>query len=89
MYLRAVLKRHGDGVSVNTSHEETEETTYSQELLESSSIDGSNLKKTQDDHVEDHGPLAAKLVLNVGVRSQYVSHMQFVQRYDLLQRLRT
>jgi len=62
MYLRAVLKRHGDGVSVDTSHEETEETPYSQELLESSSVDGSNLEKTQDDHVKNHGPLSTELI---------------------------
>jgi hypothetical protein len=68
MNLRAVLKCHGDGVSVDTSHEETEETSHSQELLESCSVDGSNLKKTQDDHVENHGPLSTKLV------SSYTEH---------------
>ena len=81
MYLRAVLKRHGDGVSVNTSHEEAEETPYSQELLESSSVDGSNLEKTQDDHVKNHGPLSTELIARHAklLRSQYMSHMHFVQ----------
>lgn len=62
MDIRAVLKSHGNGVTVDTSHEETKQTAHSQELLESLAVDGGNLQKTEDDHVENHGPLATILV---------------------------
>lgn len=60
--LRAVLKCHGDGVSVHTSHEETEQASHSEELLEGAGIDGSDLEKTENNHVDDHGPFATKLI---------------------------
>jgi hypothetical protein len=68
LYLRAVLKCHGDGVSVNTSHEETKQTSHSQELLKGAGVDGSDLEKTKNDHVKHHWPLATELV------SSYTEH---------------
>lgn len=61
-HLRAVLKRHGNSVTVHTSHEETEERSHSQELIEGTTVDGGDLEKTEDNHVENHGPLATELV---------------------------
>lgn len=58
----AILEGHGNGVTVDTTHEQTEKGAHCQELVESGAIDGCNLEETKDDHVEDHGPLATKLV---------------------------
>lgn len=61
-YLRALLKSHGDGISVHTAHGQPEQTPHGQELREGPAVDGGNLQDTEDDHVEDHGPLAPPLV---------------------------
>lgn len=42
----AMFKSHSDGVSVNSSHEETEEGTDSEELVEGLGVDGRDLKQT-------------------------------------------
>lgn len=60
--LRALLKSHGNCISVDTAHEETKETADSEKLVEGRAVDGGNLKDTKDDHVEDHGPLATPFV---------------------------
>ncbi|KAI6762748.1 hypothetical protein HG530_008728 [Fusarium avenaceum] len=40
----------------------TKETSHGEELLEGGAVDGGDLKNTQNDHVEDHGPLATPFV---------------------------
>lgn len=62
LYLRAILKSHSDGVTVDTTHEETKQSTHSQELIESGTVDGCDLEKTEDNHVENHRPFATELV---------------------------
>lgn len=60
--VRAVLKSHGNGVTVDTTHEKTEETSDGQELVECLGVNGGDLEKTENDHVDNHGPFATKLV---------------------------
>ncbi|KAI6751963.1 hypothetical protein HG531_006659 [Fusarium graminearum] len=56
------LESHGNSVAVNTAHEQTKKTSYSKELVKGSTVNGGDLQNTEDDHVEDHGPLATPLV---------------------------
>lgn len=60
--LRAVFQSHRDRVPIHATHEQTEETTHGQELLEGLTVDGRDLQDTQNNHVDDHWPLPAKLV---------------------------
>jgi len=45
-----MLKCHGDGVTVDTSHEETEERSDGQELLKCLGVDGGNLEEAHFRH---------------------------------------
>lgn len=60
--LRAILQSHGNGVSVDTTHEEPEKTADSKELLKGSRVYGCNLEKSQNDHVKNHRVLSTKLI---------------------------
>ena len=42
----AVFEGHGDGVTVDSAHEETEERTDSEKLLEGGGVDGCDLEET-------------------------------------------
>lgn len=57
-----VFESHGNGVAIDTTHEKTEERADGEKLGKGGAVDGGNLKKTKDDHVDDHGVLATKLV---------------------------
>ena len=57
-----VFESHGNGVAIDTTHEETEERANSEKLGKGGAVYGCNLEKTKDDHVDDHGIFAAKLV---------------------------
>jgi len=57
-----VLKSHGDGVTVDTAHEETKKGADSKELLEGGGVDGGDLEKTKNDHIQNHGPFSTKFV---------------------------
>lgn len=43
--LRAVLKSHGDGISIYTTHKQAKKGTNSEKLLEGCAVDGGNLQK--------------------------------------------
>lgn len=60
--LRARLESHGDSIAVDSAHEKTEKTSHGEELLKGCAVDGGDLKDTEDDHVEDHGPLASPFI---------------------------
>lgn len=60
--LRALLEGHGDSIAIDTAHEKTKQTSHGEELLEGCAVDGGDLQDAEDDHVEDHGPLATILV---------------------------
>jgi hypothetical protein len=55
---RAVLKCHGDSIAIDTAHKKAKQGADSQELVEGCRVDGGDLKKTENDHVHDHGPFA-------------------------------
>jgi hypothetical protein len=57
LYIRAVLKGHRDRISIDTAHEQTEQTANREELLESCRVDSRNLQETKDNHVDDHRPV--------------------------------
>lgn len=52
----------GQRIDLHSTHEETEQTANSQELLEGRGIDGGDLQKTKDNHIGDHRPFATPLV---------------------------
>lgn len=60
--LRALLQRHSHSITIDTTHEETEETSHSKKLLVGDTVDCSDLEKTKDDHVGNHGPLSSPFV---------------------------
>lgn len=57
-----MLQSHCNGISIYTTHKQTKQTSYSEELLERSRVDGCDLKETQDNHVSNHGPLSSESV---------------------------
>ena len=58
----AILQGHGDGVTVDATHKQAEETPDGEELLEGGAVDGGDLEQAEHDHVDDHGPFATELV---------------------------
>lgn len=55
-------REDGEIIILDTAHEEPEKTPNGEELAESLTVDGRDLKKAEDDHVEHHWPFPAKLV---------------------------
>lgn len=56
---RAVLKSHGNSRTINSAHEQTEESADSKELLECLGVDCGDLEKAENHHVADQRPFAA------------------------------
>ena len=59
---RAMLKSHCNRITINTSHEQSEQTPHSQKLLEGRAVNGADLQQTKNNHVDNHRPFSAELV---------------------------
>lgn len=57
-----MFQGHGNGISINATHKQTEQTAYCKELLEGVTVDSGDLQHAQHNHVDHHGPFSAELV---------------------------
>jgi hypothetical protein len=59
---RTIFKSHRHGVPVNSSHEETEQTSDGKEFLEGITVYRSHLQEAKNDHIDDHWPFTSESV---------------------------